>query len=193
MSTATNVLTAPPRQGPAARKLSRTVTPTQTEVFFERNDLIVSKTDLKGNLTYVNEIFLRISEYSEAELLGQPHSFIRHPSMPRCVFKLLWDRLQAGAEIFAYVKNMTKSGAYYWVLAHATPSVTASGEVVGYHSNRRVPERKAVDVIVPLYAALKSIEDTETDRRAGLMKSSQHLQDILSKKGIGYDEFIHGL
>ncbi|MBV5325531.1 MAG: methyl-accepting chemotaxis protein, partial [Rhodospirillaceae bacterium] len=109
--------------------------PTQTEVFFERNDLIVSKTDLKGNLTYVNEIFLRISEYGEEELIGQPHSFIRHPSMPRCVFKLLWDRLQAGSEIFAYVKNMTKSGAYYWVLAHATPSITASGEVVSVMTN----------------------------------------------------------
>ena len=181
------------RQGSASRKLSQVIAPTRTEVFFEKNDIIVSKTDLKGQLTYVNRTFLEISGYEEEELLGQPHSLIRHPDMPRCVFKLLWERLQSGTEIFAYVKNMTKTGDYYWVLAHATSSVKTTGESVGYHSNRRVPERKAVEVIVPLYSALKAIEDKEPDRRAGLEKSWKQLHDILQQKSISYDEFVLGL
>jgi hypothetical protein len=114
--------------------------------------------------------------------------------MPRCVFKLLWDRLQAGKEIFAYVKNMTKTGDFYWVLAHATPSVTTSGETVGYHSNRRVPDRRVIDgTIIPLYRLLKSIEDGASDRKVGLDSSSARLMALLQEKGVGYDEFIFSL
>ena len=182
------------KRAPAARKLARVVQPTTTERFFDKNEIIVSKTDLKGHLTYVNRTFMAIADYTEPELLGQPHSLIRHPDMPRCVFKLLWDRLQAKQEIFAYVKNMTKHGDFYWVLAHATPSLSPTGEVLGYHSNRRVPEHRIVDsVIAPLYRSLKEIEDREADRRVGLEKSTGALHAILKEKGIGYDEFIFGL
>src|SRR4051812_38773309 len=97
------------RREPASRKLSRVVRPTMTERFFDKNDIIVSKTDLKGSLTYVNRVFMAISDFDEADLLGQPHSVIRHPDMPRATFKLLWDHLEDGREVFAYVKNMTKS------------------------------------------------------------------------------------
>lgn len=179
------------RRPPAARKLSRVVQPTLNERFFDKNDIIVSKTDLKGHLTYVNRVFMTISDYEESELLGQPHSLIRHPDMPRAVFRLLWERLGAGGEIFAYVKNMTKTGDFYWVLAHVTPSFAASGDVLGYHSSRRVPERHAIDnVIDPLYRALREIEEKEPDRRAGLDKSHTKLNDIIREKGVSYDEFI---
>jgi PAS domain S-box-containing protein len=185
---------APKKRAPAARKLARSVQPTTNERFFDKNDIIVSKTDLRGHLTYVNRVFMAISDYEESELLGQPHSLIRHPDMPRCIFKLLWDRLQAQQEIFAYVKNMTKTGDFYWVLAHATPSISPSGETLGYHSNRRVPERRVVDGIInPLYRSLKEIEDREADRRAGLEKSTEKLNTILKEKGVGYDEFVFSL
>lgn len=190
MSSAAVLEVSSARAGAASRKLSRHITPTDKEVFFGKDEIIVSKTDLKGHLTYVNRTFLTISGYVEEELLGQPHSLIRHPSMPRCVFRLLWTYLQSGKEIFAYVKNMTKSGDYYWVLAHATPSITLSGETVGYHSSRRLPERRAIDTIVPLYRALKATEDTEPDRRAGLDKSEKQLRDLLQEKNTSYDEFI---
>ena len=179
------------RRQSTARKLARVVQPTDVERHFQEDDIIVSKTDLKGNMTYVNRTFMAIAGYDEHELLGQPHSLIRHPDMPRCVFKLLWDRLGDGHEIFAYVKNMTRAGDYYWVLAHATPSVTNSGQIVGYHSSRRVPNRRIVnDVIIPLYASLKEIEDREPDRRAGLEKSFAHLVGLLREKGASYDELI---
>ena len=78
-----------------------TITPTGVERFFPEDEVIVSKTDVKGRITYANETFLNIAGYTEEEVLGQPHSMIRHPDMPRCVFKLLWDTIKARSEIFA--------------------------------------------------------------------------------------------
>jgi len=86
------------------------VQPTSRERLWGEEEIIVSKTDLKGIITYANRTFLKVSGYSEEELLGKPHSIIRHPDMPRCVFKLLWDTIEAGREILAYVKNMAKNG-----------------------------------------------------------------------------------
>lgn len=182
------------RHGPRTRKLARTTRPTGQERFFDRNDIIVSKTDTKGRLTYVNRIFMAISDYEEAELLGKPHSIIRHPDMPRAIYRLMWERLQAGHEIFAYVKNLASDGGYYWTFAHVTPSFGAGGEIAGYHSSRRVPDRRIVtETITPLYRTLRAIEDSEQDRRAGLAKSSAHLAAMLKGKGLDYDELIPGL
>jgi PAS domain S-box-containing protein len=182
------------REAAASRKLSRTVQPTTTERFFDKDEIIVSKTDIKGRIAYVNSVFMKIADYEESELLGQPHSLIRHPDMPRAVFKLLWTQIDAGREIFAYVKNMTKHGDYYWVLAHVTPSLGANREVLGYHSNRRVPDPRVVqDTITPLYRALKQIEDGNAERKVGLDNACNRLNAILQEKGIGYDEFILGL
>ena len=98
--------------------------PSGRERTFARDELIVSKTDPKGRLVYVNDVFLEVSGFRESEIIGQPHSIIRHPEMPRAVFKLLWDVILGGKEIFAYVNNMAKNGDNYWVFAHVTPSRT---------------------------------------------------------------------
>jgi PAS domain S-box-containing protein len=87
--------------------------PSGAERSFDEKDIIVSKTDLQGRITYANHVFVQVSGYSEAELLGQPHSIIRHPDMPRAVFKLLWDTLESGHEVFAYVNNMASNGDNY--------------------------------------------------------------------------------
>jgi len=115
------------------------------EVVIREDDFIVSKTDPKGKITYCNRIFIEISGYSEAELLGQPHKIIRHPDMPRSVFRALWQTLQAGQEFFGVIKNRTKSGGYYWAFANVTPSLDAQGQLLGYFSVRRCPSRKAID------------------------------------------------
>src|SRR5262245_50009336 len=95
---------------------------TGRERSFGQDDIIVSKTDLKGRLIYANRVFLDIADLTLKETIGQPHSLIRHPHMPRCIFKLLWERIQAGKELFAYVMNRSKNGDHYWVIAHVTPS-----------------------------------------------------------------------
>ena len=99
-----------------------TAAPTGRERMFGEDEIIVSKTDLKGRITYANSVFLRVAGYAEEDVLGQPHSMIRHPGMPRAVFKLLWETIAGGREIFAYVKNMARDGDHYWVFAHVTPS-----------------------------------------------------------------------
>ena len=164
---------------------------TGVEKFFEPNEIIVSKTDPKGRLTYTNSVFLSISGYSEKECLGQPHSMIRHPDMPRSIFKLLWETIQSKRELFAYVVNRCKNGDHYWVLAHVTTSLDGNGNILGYHSNRRVPNRKVLDsTIIPLYNQLLAEEKKHSDPKAGLAASTRMITDLLAGKGVAYDEFI---
>jgi PAS domain S-box-containing protein len=132
--------------------------PTGTERTFGRDEVIVSKTDLQGRLTYCNDVFCRVSAYDEAGLLGRPHNIIRHPDMPGSVFKLLWNTIERGEEIFAYVLNLAADGAHYWVLAHVTPSFDAAGTLVGHHSNRRLPARGAIREVEPVYRTLVAEE-----------------------------------
>lgn len=166
------------------------ITPTGREQYFDEDEIIVSKTDLKGVITYANQVFVRVSGFSERELLGQPHNLIRHPDMPRCVFKLLWDTVQDGHEIFAYVDNLCKNGDHYWVLAHVTPSFDELGEIAGYHSSRRVPERDAVKKLSEVYSLLKAKEDSYTDRRDGIRAATELLVRHLGGLGLQYDEFV---
>lgn len=173
--------------------MSRSITPTQREIFFNPDEIIVSKTDPKGRLTYVNDVFIRISGYDERELLGKPHSLIRHPDMPRAVFKLLWDTLLSGQEIFAYVKNMSKSGDHYWVFAHVTPSFDADGRVIGCHSNRRVPSRKAIEAVDPLYAELLRVEAQHRNGKEGLAAGFHQLVEFVKTKKMSYAEFVLAL
>lgn len=117
--------------------------PIQKERQFNENEIIVSKTDLKGRILYGNRIFIELSGYAEKELLGKPHNIVRHPDMPKVIFKFLWSFIQQRKEIIAYVKNLSKDGSYYWVKAYVTPSFNGKGEIVGYHSIRLKPTEQA--------------------------------------------------
>ncbi|GAB1343832.1 PAS domain-containing protein [Gemmatimonas sp.] len=169
---------------------SAAVRPTGIARPFAEDEIIVSKTDLKGHLTYANDVFIRVSGYEEHELIGRPHAVIRHPDMPRAVFKLLWDTVESGRELFAYVNNMARNGDHYWVLAHVTPSFDREGRIIGYHSNRRVPEARALKAIVPLYEMLRDTERRHPDRRDGLVASVAQLEGELAKTGLSYAEWI---
>ena len=114
--------------------------------------------------------------------------------MPRCVFKLLWDRIADGHEVFAYVVNRAMNGDHYWVLAHVTPSYGADGKISGYHSNRRVPKKSIVDnVICPIYAELRAIEENHANRKDGMNAAYAALNDKLKAQGVDYDRFIFSL
>jgi PAS domain S-box-containing protein len=164
---------------------------TGVERTFDDDEVIVSKTDLKGRITYANNVFLRIADLTEKEALGQPHSLIRHPGMPRCVFKLLWDTLQNGKEIFAYVINRSMNGDHYWVHAHVTPSFDSNRHIVGYHSNRRVADRQIVTAeIIPLYKKLLEEEQSHSNRKTGMQAGTKMVGDLMASLGIEYDEFV---
>ncbi len=158
------------------------------ELTFGEEEFIVSKTDLNGKITYGNSLFIEMSGYDELSLLDKPHNILRHEDMPSVVFKLLWSRIKEGKEIFAYVKNKTKNGDFYWVFAHVTPSFDTDRKISNYHSVRRKPTQKALDVIKPLYATLLQKEKT-----GGINVSEAALNQLLKEKGVSYDEFILSL
>lgn len=175
------------------RQFLRTVTPTGRELLLGEDELIVSKTDPRGLITYANSVFLRLAGLTEEEALGAPHSVIRHPDMPRAVFALMWQRIAAGQEVFAYVVNLSKAGDHYWVLAHVTPSFGPGGAISGYHSNRRAPARRAVAAAAALYAELRRTEAAAGDGKAGATAGLAHLDGLLKQKGVSYDEFFFAL
>lgn len=160
---------------------------------FDRDQIIVSKTDLKGRIIYANEVFISLAGYTEEELLGQPHSIIRHPDMPRCVFKLLWSTIEAGKEIFAYVKNRSKNGDHYWVLAHVTPTFNSSGKIISYHSNRRAPNREAIAKVEALYRDLLAIERAASNQKEGMEQAFAAMVAKLQAAGLPYEEFVFTL
>ncbi|MCB9983697.1 MAG: PAS domain S-box protein [Rhodospirillales bacterium] len=168
---------------------------TGVERTFDKDEIIVSKTDLKGRITYTNRVFMKLADYTEKDLLGEPHSIVRHPGMPRCVFKLLWDTIETEKkEIFAYVINRSANGDHYWVFAHVTPSLDAAGNILGYHSNRRVPDRKILNgTIMPLYQKLLEEENRHSNRKDGMNSAYNMLVTLLEEKGVGYDELIFSL
>ena len=166
------------------------VTPTQREIALGEQDFIVSKTDLKGRITYANRTFMNISGYSEPELLGQQHNILRHPDMPRAIFKLLWDYIQSGRECFAMTKNLCKNGDHYWVLANVTPDHDEQGNTSGYFSVRRKAHDEKLRYFSDLYARM-----LEAERRAGpreaIAASTALLEEEIGQKGFkDYETFI---
>jgi PAS domain S-box-containing protein len=133
-------------------------TPTDIEKELTSVDLIVSKSDKEGNITYVNPIFMKISGYSQGDLLDKPHSILRHPDMPKVIFKYLWDTIQKGEDVVAYVKNLCKDGSYYWVLATVKMAKNPDGSFRNYMSTRRMVNKSAKEKISKLYADLLKIE-----------------------------------
>lgn len=166
------------------------VVPTQIERTFGEDEVIVSKTDPTGRITYANDLFLRIADYTERDVLGAPHSIIRHPDMPRGLFKLLWDTLGRGEEIFAYIKNMAANGDHYWVFAHVTPSFDHTGRLLGYHSNRRRPDPFGVKTAEALYREMKLLEAPHAQASQACAASLALLQEVLDQHRATYSELM---
>ena len=112
--------------------------------------LILSTTDTKGRLTYVNQTFIEVSGFTKEELIGKAHNIVRHPDMPSEAFADLWKTLKAGKPWTGLVKNRRKNGDFYWVLGNATPLIE-NGVILGYLSVRTKPSRQVVDKVAPLY------------------------------------------
>lgn len=158
------------------------------EYLVNDDEFLVSKTDTKGIITYCNEPFINIVGTSQKELLGKPHNIIRHEDMPKVVFWLLWQRVKNKQEIFAYVKNKRFDGGFYWVFANVTASLDENGNIIGYYSVRRRPNRDAINFIEPIYQMLLNAEIS-----GGLEASKRLLEQILKDNNIGYDELIINL
>jgi len=154
-------------------------TPIDEEIVLDPKRYIVSETDEKGKITYANDYFQEVSGYTEEELIGQPHSIVRHPDMPKVVFKLLWETIKSGRNINAVVKNLAKDGRYYWIFTEfEIRKDTDTGEIIGYHASRKKISRHVIEIIAELYAKLLEIEKSE-----GVEASEKHLIEFLKSKG----------
>jgi PAS domain S-box-containing protein len=170
-----NVL-APPH-GPS------TVRPTGIERPFSQHEIIVSKTDPQGRITYANDVFLRVSGYTEEQAMGAPQNIVRHPDMPRTIFDVMWETIGSGQEFFGYVLNMGVDGGHYWVLAHITPSSDQNGIFVGYHSNRRWVAPHVHERVAAVYRRIRDTEQRSTTKKDAITAGRGELTRILDEVG----------
>ncbi|AJC84883.1 PAS domain-containing protein [Campylobacter peloridis] len=155
------------------------------EKILEPDTLITSKTDLKGDIIYANDDFLKYAGYKMNEILYKPHSIVRHPDMPRTVFKCLWDYIQNGNEIFAFVKNKTKQNDYYWVFTNVTASFDEQGNIINYYSVRRKPKKEAIATIEKVYKIL-----LDAEKKGGIKAGVEELMKIVNSYGMSYNQLI---
>ena len=158
------------------------------EIKFSKKKFIVSKTDLKGNIIFTNKNFSEVSGYDEAELIGAPHNILRHPDMPKAVFFVVWQTLLAGQPISGVVKNLAKSGKYYWVIADLEPKFNVKGEIIALTAFRRAAPQDVIDTTEGLYATMLAIE-----KKHGMEKSLAYLEAFLEEHDLNYNEFIEEL
>ncbi|WP_035643936.1 PAS domain-containing protein [Flavobacterium sp. ASV13] len=164
-------------------------TPSEREVDWNKNKILLSKTDTKGTILYANEDFIDVSGYDEFELIGQAHNIIRHPDMPKVIFKFLWDSIKSNKNIHAIIKNMSKTGRYYWVITDFKIIADSDGQIVGYFGTRKsVPEDIIVKFIEPLYKKLLQIEEA-----SGMLASEEYLIGFLEERKKTYMEYIDHL
>lgn len=149
--------------------------PTDNEIILKPVDIVVSKSDTQGDIEYANPIFYKLSGYNKKELTFAPHSILRHPDMPKVVFKFLWEELKQGNEVNAFVKNLTKDGSFYWVLAYVRPAFNPDGSLRNYVSTRKFMSENARKVIEPLYTQLLEIEKND-----GVEASEKALMDVVN-------------
>jgi len=136
---------------------SRRLLVTDRETRFPTGELIVSQTDVDGVITMCNEAFVIMSGFTHDELIGTPHSILRHPDMPKAAFADLWNTVNEGHRWSGYVKNLRKDGGFYWVYATVIPKIH-DGVVVGHTSVRREPSRDKVNELAAVYAAMRAEE-----------------------------------
>ncbi|KAF2506852.1 PAS domain-containing protein [Flavobacterium zhairuonense] len=163
--------------------------PSDREVDWNKNKVLLSKTDTKGTILYANEDFIDVSGYDEYELIGQPHNIIRHPDMPKVIFKFLWDSIKSSRNIHVIIKNMSKTGRYYWVITDFKIIADSNGEIVGYFGTRKsVREDIISKFIEPLYNKLLHIEEA-----SGMLASEEYLVGFLEERKKTYMEYIDHL
>jgi len=162
--------------------------PIDKEITLNSKKIIVSKTDTSGRILYVNDYFCKVAGYESNEVIGMPHSIIRHPDMPQAIFYLMWQSIKAGDNITAVVKNLSKSGKYYWVTTDFEIHRDVRGEVESYIAFRRPASNKAVEAIEELYTHLLDIE-----RKYNMEASLVYLQGYLDERHISYHELMDKL
>lgn len=163
-------------------------TPKDVEITVSPKKTIVSRTDEKGIIRFVNDYFKEIAGYNENELIGQPHNVIRHPDMPKIIFKHLWDELKQGHDVRAIIKNLAKDGRYYWVITNFHTLYDDDGNIIGYYARRKAVPQHVKEEVSKLYKTLKSLEE-----QGGMEASEKFLQQWLKEHNTTYSNYVESL
>jgi len=154
---------------------------TGQEIILKSHETIQSRTDLRGVITYANPTMCKISGYTREELVGSPHSILRHPFMPRSIYYVLWETIKAGREFYGYVDNRAKAGDNYWVITYVAPHYNAQKEHDGYSSVRRAPLRERLPEWKEIYDKISQVE-SKYDRKDQCEAGKDWLMNYLAKK-----------
>lgn len=148
------------------------------EITWRKDETIVSKTNQEGIILYVNDVFTDASEYSKLEVIGESHNIVRHPNMPKVIFKTLWETLKKGENFHAIVKNLTKTGRYYWVISDFSVDRDKDNNITGYTARTKAVPQGVINKIEPFYNELLVIENQKGDLVSKLYFDAHFREEI---------------
>ena len=163
-------------------------TPSDREQEWDASKVLLSKTDSKGNILYANESFIDVCGYDDFELMDKNHNILRHPDMPKVIYKLMWQDLSKGGSFYTILKNMAKTGRYYWVANDIKTVVDGNGNFSYTGQQKAVNHELISKTIEPLYKKLLQIENA-----SGLQSSENYLTGFLEERNRTYCQFIDDL
>lgn len=162
--------------------------PSERELEWDKSKILSSKTDSKGNILYANEAFIDVCGYDDHEISGKPHNILRHPDMPKIIFKKLWEKLSQGEHSSVIAKNLSKTGRYYWTFIDIDVSIDASNTTC-FTGKQKAVSNNILNVIEPLYRKLLSVENAN-----GIEASENFLIGYLEERNkTSFSEYVLSL
>ncbi len=160
----------------------------KNEIKCARQQIIVSRTDIKGNIVYCNATFLEVNSFKTSEVIKQPHSLVRHPDMPKTIFHIIWSIIEQGLPIQAVIKNQTNNGEYYWSLMTIKPQKDRDNNVISYVAYGKQAPNAVIHTMESLYQILSKIEN-----EVNIDAARQYLESYLREKKMTYAQYMKHL
>lgn len=158
------------------------------EIKCATQQVIVSRTDLEGNIVYCNPTFLEVNGFRSSEIIHQPHSIVRHPDMPKTIFHIIWSIISQGMSIQAVIKNQTNNGEFYWTLATIKPQMDRDNNVISYVAYGKQAPDSVIKTMEALYKELYEIEYVR-----GIEAGQEYLNSYLEEQGMTYAQYMKHL
>jgi len=158
------------------------------EIKIKANQILFTKTDLKGNIVFGNDTFEKITGFKSDQYIGKPHNIIRHQDMPRTIFKMMWDTIKKGEAFTGIIKNTTIDGDYYWVATDFTMDKDKNGNIIGYEAMRMNISNKAKKEMEELYRRVREIEKSD-----GMEGAEDYINELLKIQEISFNDYMYKL
>jgi len=160
----------------------------QKEIKCATQEVIITRTDLKGNIIYHNPTFSKINGFKGASVINKPHNIVRHPDMPKAIFKIIWSIIEQGLPIQALVKNRTNDGHYYWTLINWKVQKNRDNEIISYVAYAKQAPNHSIKVLTPVYDMMLQIE-----KEHDIDSSLEYFNSFLNEEGLTYSQYMEKL